>query len=224
MAMRWIFAPLVIAVIVTGCAVDMDRGESNTAALEAVPLDSCVVTGLGALAVGDEFDGDVTEASDGSVTGLWDHFTPERTVTVCEEDDGDCRRGRGRGEGSFGCPGRGKRWGHHRGHGRGHDRGRGRGHCGDDDEPDCHDEIVRDHFQGDPDLVRCRMNGSVVADLDGPGTWNGEAGYTFRLNVQDRGPAPAIDYYSLTVFASDGSTHYTASGDLASGDVTVALP
>src|SRR5690606_31183534 len=162
--------------------------------------------------------GEVLELDDDSVSGLWDHFTPERTVTVCEEPEDDCSRGRGRGHGHgfgrFGCPGRGKRWGHHRGHGRGHHHGRGRGHCGDE-EPECHAEIVRDHFQGEPDLVRCRLNGSAVADLDGPGTWNGEDGYTFHLRAQDRGPAPAIDFYSLIVFAPDGSIHYEAEGDLA---------
>lgn len=42
-------------------------------------------------------------------------------------------------------------------------------------------------LEGAPDALFCRINGSIVADVDGHGSWNGVPGHVFRLHVQDRG-------------------------------------
>lgn len=47
-----------------------------------------------------------------------------------------------------------------------------------------------DALVGEPDWLECRINGSRVGNFSGVGTWNGDPGYTFRVQVQDRGTAP----------------------------------
>jgi len=45
-----------------------------------------------------------------------------------------------------------------------------------------------------PDWLLCRLNGATLADFGGSATLNGDAGYTYRVSVQDRGTpgAPTI--------------------------------
>jgi hypothetical protein len=42
---------------------------------------------------------------------------------------------------------------------------------------------------GTPTSLVCRINGATLADVTGSGSWNGTAGYTYNLHVQDRGNA-----------------------------------
>ncbi len=70
-----------------------------------------------------------------------------------------------------------------------------------------HETAGADMFVGDPASLICRLNGAIVADVEGTGTWNGVAGHRFRLHVQDRGePGPPVIVpgtpTSLTVTAS----------------------
>lgn len=44
---------------------------------------------------------------------------------------------------------------------------------------------------GEADWIMCRINGALLGDLRGPATFNGRAGYSFRVHVQDFGdPLP----------------------------------
>jgi hypothetical protein len=52
-----------------------------------------------------------------------------------------------------------------------------------------HTTSTLDVLEGIPTTLLCRVNGSTVANVGGTATWNGEPGYTFQLQVQDRGVA-----------------------------------
>lgn len=91
-------------------------------------------------------------------------------------------------------------------------RGRGRGWH--------HAHGRRDHFVGHADGLRCRLNGSKVADVEGTGHWNGEGDHVFRLRMEEL-EDPSVDFYRLTVIDPDGALVYTVSGDVVAGRIKV---
>ncbi len=189
-----------------GCAADSVGDGSGAVRV----VTDCAVEGFGTLPAGDEFDGVGAGLPDGFAEGTWVHLGPETVVDDGDDDDDELP-----GEG---C--RGERRGHHEGRGEGHDRhqGRGLGHgcgCDDDGEP----ETTRDRFEGTSESVTCFINGSRVGVVQGSGTWNGEAGYTFEVGVVDGGPTN--DEYTFTVYDSSGGTVYTVNGFPDTGDLTV---
>ena len=199
-----------------GCAADA-TGEGS-GALAPHLVEECSVLAFGTLENGDPFEGDATNAG-GITSGTWEHGVPGEDP--CADDDEDDDGGWGR----HGRRGHGHhRWGHHharrRGHdrhrGRGHDehRGRGRGHdrggCGCDEEP-----TEGNHLVGEVEAMTCIFNGVRTAAIEGSGTWNGEAGYTFEAAIVDSGTG---DSYDITVIAPDGTVVYTAGGNPDSGE------
>jgi len=205
--MKSLFPSLLIALALAGWGCAADSVGDGSGASRATT--DCAVGGFGTLPAGDEFDGAATGLPDGFADGTWVHLGPE-TIVDGGDDDGDDLPGEG-------C--RGERRGHREGRGEGHDRhqGRGRGHhcgCGDD-EP----ETTRDRFEGNAETVLCFINGSRVGTIQGSGSWNGDAGYTFEVGVVDGGPTN--DEYTFTVYDSSGGTVYTVNGFPDSGDLTV---
>jgi len=84
-----------------------------------------------------------------------------------------------------------------------------------------------DLFHGQATWLRCWKDDGIGpevpraipnnAEWGGPGLWNHEEGYSFRVHAQDRAEGGHhIDFYSITVFGPDGSLVYE-EGDLIDG-------
>ncbi len=181
-----------------GCAYDVDP-EGSAAGLTIT--DECRIVGLGMLADGDFVAGRVTGFDSTTVTGSWVHIVPPT------EGEEECD-----------CPGRGRRVGHEEERGRGHTRGRGRGH-------DCDHEPEPTVVLLDPDAVLCRINGIAIGDFTGTAEVDGAPGFTYSVNVQDRGDPSVtprtLDFYTLSVFDASGTRVVFREGDVVTGDIRV---
>ena len=91
----------------------------------------------------------------------------------------------------------------------------------DGNNPGKKDCDPREHFVGTVTNGTCVQNGVTVFGLGGTRTWNGVPGYTFKVDVREAGPPPAVDSYEITITAPDGSTTtYFVRGDVTSGNIT----
>ena len=172
---------------------------------------ACTVTGDGTLPAGDEFSGQAT--TDGTTsTGTWEHWTPAvDTFGGCEDQSGAAY-----GLCNAYCEAM---------------------QCGSDNQqasdnacdkvynnyvkisgetPPC--EPTRNHFVGSAEEVFCFINGGNLGDVRGPGTWNGQSGYSFSLAVQD---SVFGDSYRFSVWDSDGNPVYQTAEHPNSGDIVV---
>ncbi len=86
--------------------------------------------------------------------------------------------------------------------------------------PPC--ETCADTFVGNANELLCFLNGGKLGDIRGPGTWNGEPGYRFILQVHDE--YPTGDTYDLMIYDPYDVVVLDTSGAIASGDIIVNIP
>ena len=197
--MRWTVINVVVVLFAVGCGMETESvGSVSEAATVAT---ECHVTAIGTLPAGDSFDGNA-DTADSITGGTWAHQTPERTVTVCDDD---CARHPGW------CRGRGH-FDHGAGHGFGHSRRHRHG-------TDCTTTTERDVFVGDVATMNCTLNLTDIGHVEGTGTWNGAPGYTFEADVQDS--TVTGDSYAITIWDSMGTIVYSTSAVPDSGDIVI---
>ena len=76
-----------------------------------------------------------------------------------------------------------------------------------------------------PDAMLCRINGINIGDFSGTATIDGTSGFTYAVNIQDRGTpgSPTDDFYTLSVFDAAGTRVVFREGLVVRGDLRVAI-
>jgi hypothetical protein len=73
--------------------------------------------------------------------------------------------------------------------------------------------------------LACRLGGGAIADMSGPATVGGAAGYVYTLHLEDRGSPGSgePDYARMLVFDSRGALVELFDGDVTAGTFVVDL-